>query len=446
MASVNKSINKKTELTHGGTPVLAYSAKEQLERAVMCCFLWEDQFYEDGVDISKRMEDLVGKVQPKDVYDIAIRARQEGLRHVPLFIAVNMLKHPEHKKLVSQLLPQIIMRADELTEFLALYWESGKTPIANQAKKGLAKAFTKFDEYALGKYNRDGKVKLKDVLFLTHPKAESPEQQELWNKLVNDTLATPDTWEVALSAGRDKKETFERLINEKKLGGLALIRNLRNMQEAGVDKTLIKTAISNMKVGMIEPFRFIAAARHASDFEKDLEGALFRRCAEYPKSNLRVAIMCDESGSMHGPSAKLSSKSDMDRKDASRSLAMIAREIFSDVDIYVFHDTEYKVRPRNGFALYDELGTHGSGGTNLIQSINNVQKKADYDLIIVITDEQATDGWNAKALSDPHRFGYVINVGSYKNGITHGKWTGISGFSEGVIKYILKDIENKLEQ
>lgn len=39
----------------------------------------------------------------------------------------------------------------------------------------------------------------------------------VWKQLVENTLKPPDTWEVALSAGKDKRENFERL----QLGGAA---------------------------------------------------------------------------------------------------------------------------------------------------------------------------------------------------------------------------------
>ena len=66
---------------------------------------------------------------------------------------------------------------DELAEFVAVYAKVNKvTPknvkkkLSAQVKKGLAQAFAKFDEYQFAKYNRDGDVKLRDVMFLCHPK------------------------------------------------------------------------------------------------------------------------------------------------------------------------------------------------------------------------------------------------------------------------------------
>jgi len=47
---------------------------------------------------------------------------------------------------------RVIQRADELAEFVAIYWKDGRVPLSGQAKKGLAAVFPKFDEYQLAKY------------------------------------------------------------------------------------------------------------------------------------------------------------------------------------------------------------------------------------------------------------------------------------------------------
>src|SRR5947207_2879649 len=131
--------------------------------------------------------------------------------------------------------------------------------------KGLAAAFTKFDEYQLAKYDRAGAIRLRDVLFLAHAKPKDEAQAALWKRLIAGELATPDTWEVALSAsqGEGKREAWERLLRENKLGALALLRNLRNFREAGVDGDLVASALASMKTARVLPFRFIAAARYA---------------------------------------------------------------------------------------------------------------------------------------------------------------------------------------
>jgi len=226
---------KFTEKTHEGAQAARTTPEQQLRRSVAACLLWEDSFYESGEDIAKRIASLIPLCRPEFVAACAFEARTKmKLRHVPLLLVREMARLPQHKALVGKLLPDVIQRADEITEFLALYWKSGREKVSKQVKLGLAAAFLKFNEYALAKYNRDGAVKLRDALFLCHAKPDTPEREALWKRLIDGKLVTPDTWEVALSGGADKKATFERLMAEKQLGALAFLRNLRNMKQAGV--------------------------------------------------------------------------------------------------------------------------------------------------------------------------------------------------------------------
>ena len=78
------------------------------------------------------------------------------LRHAPLLLVREMARHATHRALVAETLAAVIQRADELAEFVAIYWKDGRVPLSAQVKKGLAAAFPKFDEYALAKYDRGG--------------------------------------------------------------------------------------------------------------------------------------------------------------------------------------------------------------------------------------------------------------------------------------------------
>src|SRR5579862_294049 len=246
MARLNK-LNLFAPRTHEGGRARHISPELQLRRSVLACLLWENQFYEDGIEIAGRIAELVPKVEAEKVAALAVEARERmKLRHAPLLLVREMARHATHRGLVAETLERVIQRADELTEFVAIYWKDGRVPLSAQVKKGLAAAFPKFDEYQLAKYNRGGPIKLRDVLFLSHAKPRDDKQAGVWKKLVWGRLATPDTWEVALSAGADKREAWERLLREQKLGGLALLRNLRNMREAGVDESLVLAALGSM--------------------------------------------------------------------------------------------------------------------------------------------------------------------------------------------------------
>ena len=150
--------------THEGAPAVPIGAEAQLRRAVLACLLWEDQFYEDGVTIAERIAGLVPRVEPAMVAALAVEAREQfKLRHAPLLLVREAARYATHRAVVAETLARVIQRADELAEFLAIYWKEGRQPLAAQVKKGLAAAFSKFDAYALAKYDREGMVKLRDV-------------------------------------------------------------------------------------------------------------------------------------------------------------------------------------------------------------------------------------------------------------------------------------------
>ncbi len=45
--------------THEGAPAKMISPELQLRRSVLACMLWENEFYEDGVEIAGRIKALV---------------------------------------------------------------------------------------------------------------------------------------------------------------------------------------------------------------------------------------------------------------------------------------------------------------------------------------------------------------------------------------------------
>ncbi len=414
--------------THEGAPARNISSSLQLRRSVLACLLWENQFYEDGVEIAGRISSLVPKVKPEAVAALAIEARDKmKLRHAPLLLVREMARQKEHRALVAKTLAEVIQRADELAEFVAIYWKDGKVPLSAQVKKGLAQAFRKFDEYQLAKYDRTGPIRLRDVLFLCHAKPRDAEQAALWKRLIEGELRTPDTWEVALSSGADKREAWERLLRERKLGALALLRNLRNMKQADVEDSLVLEALESMSASRALPFRFIAAARHVPQWEEAIERAMLRSLDGQEKLPGRTVLLVDVSASM---TASLSQRSEMLRTDAAYGLAILLREICEKAIVYSFSNELAEVPSRRGFALRDAIDASQShSGTYLGKALGEIREK--YDRIIVITDEQAHD-----RVPGPRARGYVINVASNKCGVGYGPWNHIDGWSEAVVDYI----------
>ena len=430
MSQLNRRV-RETASNSVGTLVPAISPLRQLKRVTLASMLFEKQFYLDGKDHHVLVKELCGQVDPQKVADLAVEARTKfKLRHIPLVLTRELARSG---KLQADVLASVIQRPDEMGEFIAHYWADGKQPLSNQVKKGLAASFHKFNEYQLAKWNKgSAAVKLRDVLFLTHAKPKDATQEALFKRIAEDQLETPDTWEVALSGGADKCETFTRLMQENKLGALAFLRNLRNMTSAGVDNSLIRAYGKQLNVDKVLPFRFIAAARIVPQLEDMLEEMMFRALASHEKLPGKTVVVVDVSGSMFG--TKISAKSDLDRFDAAAALAVLCRELCEEVEIYSFSYSAKRVAPRRGFALVEAIrDSQQHGGTSLGSSMQEIDRQSKYDRVIVFTDEQSYDRPAA-----PKGRGYVINVASYQNGINHSQWVEINGFSEAVFDYLLE--------
>lgn len=418
--------------THEGAPAKRINAAKELRRSVLSCLLWEDQFYESGEEIAKRIERLADEAPKEEVAALAVEARSDfHLRHAPLLLLRSLVKKGGSG--IAEAIASTIQRPDEMAELLAIYWKDGRGKTAKlpkQMQRGLAAAFGKFDEYALAKYDRDGPVRLRDVLFLSHAKPRDEEQAALFRRVAQRELVVPDTWEVALSGGADKREAFTRLLQGGTLGYLALLRNLRGMVAVGVDVGLIREAIIARKgAHRVLPFRYVAAARACPQMEPFIDQALCEAVNNGPRLDGKTVVLVDVSGSMD---AVLSAKSDMRRIDAAATLASV---INGDVRVFTFSTQVVEVAPRRGMAGVDAvIRSQPHGGTYLGQAIATLNAQVPADRLIVITDEQTAD-----RVPDPTaKLAYMVNVASYRNGVGYGRWTHIDGFSEGVLRFIME--------
>jgi hypothetical protein len=433
-----------------------------LRRLTLANLLWEDQAYVDGRTVSEQIAELIPKCEPVEVADLAIETRlAQKLRHTPLFIAAQMLKHNPHRQLVPYVLENVITRPDQITDFLAIYKRlNGKLkPLAKAAQRGLAEVFNKFNEYQFAKYDRNGEIKLRDAMFLVHPKPEQG-KEELFAKIASRTLDVPDTWEVALSTGKDKKATWERLIEEKKLGALALLRNIRNMKEAGVSHNVIRKGLNGINSGMLLPTNFLAAIKLNPEYSSDIEAVMLKQYANLPKLSGKTLFVVDVSGSME---CVVSDKSQFQRKDVAMAMALLAANQCEEYELVVTagNDSsgggahEHIKNPARGLQLFNQIREAnprvGRGGIFTRQVLEWSAKNlgTDFDRIIVFSDSQDCDRINRT----PKPFAtnnYIVDVSSHQNGINYrGIWTAeISGWSEHFLTYIasLEGLDNNFQE
>lgn len=417
-------------LTHEGAPAPRIAPIKQLRRMTLSALLFEDTFYEKGGEQAAKIQELIKACKPEEVAALARECRNAMyLRHMPLLLVRELARVKGNGTLVADTLAEVIQRPDELTEYLAIYWKDKRQPLSAGSKRGLAKAFRKFTPDTLAKYDRPDAIKLKDVLRIVHAKPADPEQSATWKSLIAGTLPSPDTWEVALSAGADKKETFERLLKERKLGGLAFLRNLRNMIQSKVDADLMRERFQG-GFDKVLPFRFVAALRYAPMFLRELDGAMQRRLTEIQKLPGTTGVLVDVSGSMD---VALSSKSEMHRVDVASGLAVLVSGIANHPRVFTFSDHLVEVPPYAGLALVNTISaSQPHNSTNLGSAITKLNQEG-LDRLIVITDEQSHDRVPPPAVKVG---AYIINVAGYKNGVGYGPWIHIDGWSERVLDFI----------
>lgn len=461
--SYNDMLKENTKvLNHEGAEAFKMSAEMELYVAV-CTMALQPKFYETPREQVDRIAELIGKVSHEYVAKLAIYARREMyLRSVPLLLIVELAKVHSGDNLVSRTIEQVIMRADEIMELLMCYQWRNPQPgvkklakLSHQIQSGLQRAFNKFDEYQFAKYDRDGlEVKLRDALFLVHPKAKDDAQQELFDKIANKMLATPYTWETELSdlgqvkfeSVEEKKAAFARkwteLIESGKLGYMALLRNLRNILEAGVDDDIAKNVaerIANDKEVMKAkqfPFRYLSAYKELKQvvsINTPLLLSALEDAAKLSVANIlgfgnasRVMLACDMSGSMQ---CSLSGNSKVQFYEVGNMLAMLLQTRCEKVISGIFADNWKVVNlPQNNVlsntdAIRSRIGEVGYGtyGGRPLEWL--IKENIVVDKVMFFTDCQFwgdfsfgkyfSDLWNNYKKIAPNAHLYLFDLAGY---------------------------------
>jgi hypothetical protein len=349
----------------------------------------------------------------------------------------------------------------------------------------LAEAFNRFDEYQFAKYNRDAKVKLKDALFLVHPKAKDEAQQALFDKIVKDELQTPYTWEVELSAlGQRQYDTvelkqdafrakWEELIFSNKVGYMATLRNLRNILEAEVSKEALNKVceyLSNEKAVANSkqlPFRFLSAYRELKELKNGrvskvldaLESAVVFSAANIAGYNdeTKVVIAADVSKSMQKP---ISAKSKVQSYDIGLMLAMLLQSRCENVITGMFGNTwkVINVPKKNILSNVDEFHRregevgYSTNGYLVIKDLLQCRKAVDKVMVFTDcqlwnsnnTDETIAGLWKQYKQIAPNAKLYLFDLAGYGNtplNVMRNDVFLIAGWSDKIFD-VLNAIEN----
>ncbi|HZF99741.1 MAG TPA: TROVE domain-containing protein [Chitinophagales bacterium] len=401
MARFNFSLFRKRTVNPAGGEAYAQTPELELVSILLTSFA-NDQFYRAAPDTFARLKELVALCDKQFVAKAAVYARKEfGMRSITHVVASELAKHVNGEPWAKDFYAAVVHRPDDMMEILA-YHASTNGKVTNPMKKGFAKAFDRFDAYALAKYRGIAKAfKLVDVVNLVHPKPTSRNAEAI-NALVKDELRSFDTWETALTkAGQVatsenekaelKKEAWEQLVGERKIGYFALLRNLRNivLQSPNVlDEALALLVDERMiRKSLVLPFRFLTAY---DELQKATNGAGVSKVLAALSDAVDIAVknvpvlegdtlvVLDVSGSMAGRPAQIGS--------------LLAATLIksNDADFMVFSDSAaYKnVNRRDSTLTIAQSVRFAQGGTNFHAIFQKAKRR--YDRIVILSDMQ---GW-----------------------------------------------------
>ncbi len=455
--------------TYEGAAGYARDAKSELFLLAVTNMVSEETFYEQAGDRDRRYAELIGIVAVTDPdwtgrflgwlrngANLRSASLVGALEAARAMVAANI---PGSRALVDS----VLQRADEPGEALA-YWTShhGRA-LPKPVKRGVADAARRlYHEHSLLKYDTASKgFRFADVLDLTHPAPSGPWQGELFRYALDrrhghddavpdglpvvaanialreraagdpTVLFDPDalraagmTWEDALSLGGstvDKGRLWSALIPS--MGYMALLRNLRNFDEAGVSDDLADSISrrladpAQVAASRQFPFRFLSAYRAAPSLRwgPALERALTLSLANLPELAGRTLVLVDRSGSMFG---RVSARSGLNRADMAAVFggALALRNV-GRTDLVQFGTAAARVPVAAGDSLlrlvqerFDSLG-----GTNTAAAVQ--AHYAGHDRVVIVTDEQAHDG-NPGGVVPPSVPVYTWNLAGYRYG--HG--------------------------
>ena len=357
-----KKKERRATVNHMGAKAFKYDERYELVSTMLTTFV-EDAYYRKGKDTVKRLVELMHQIKDKEfVAKAVIYSRTVfNMRSVSHVMASEIGKELSGKAYAINFYEKVIVRPDDMTEIAAYHIGNGGK-IGNAMKRGFSKAFNRFDGYQLAKYRGENNaVKLVDLVNMIHPKPTEKNAEALAS-LVAGTLRNKNTWEAKLTeAGKNaknaeekaiaKRASWEDLILSKRLGYMAMLRNLRNILEAKVSEEAFEkliayisneNAVRNSKQF---PFRFLSAYAEIDKLKGDSKGAKGKLVFEKDNANddriLRVLIALEEAINvsvrnlplLEGETVILSDNSGSMRGDAGGSSAISAMSKRTSADI-----------------------------------------------------------------------------------------------------------------
>ncbi|MBV9869294.1 MAG: TROVE domain-containing protein [Frankiaceae bacterium] len=435
-------------LTHEGGPAYAHDAKSELFLLAVVNMAGEDTFYESAAKRDQRFMELVHAVTKTDPDWVArfvpwLRGTA-NMRSASVVAAVEYVR--AGGAFGRRVVDSALLRADEPAEVLA-YWTSAYgRALPQPVKRGVADAAARlYTERAALKYDGLSRAwRMADVLELTHARPRDDAQSALFRYLLDRRhdradLAVPEslsvltrrraleampvadregfvqlaardatvaalltqagmTWE-ALAGWLDgpmDAAAWEAVVPS--MGYMALLRNLRNFDEAGVSDAVASAVAAKLadpdEVARSRqfPYRFVSAydAAPSLRWAWALEQALEAATARVPAFAGRTLVLVDTSASMSQQA--FSARSTMTPVKAAAVFGVVMAMRGNAVDLHGFADGQFRHPVRPGGSVLAEVDrfTRRVGevghGTRIAEAVSATYRR--HDRVVIVSDMQ----------------------------------------------------------
>lgn len=468
----------------GGEMYEVSDAATRLIMTVGSAFFNEPQYYGEKSDIAAHIiatsVEIANGKNPEDLLIIARWARDEmNMRTTPMVLLAIAAHEIPTKEFTRRYIRASVKRADDILQIFAASLAMFGKPLPNSLRRGLSDAIAKLTQWEVFRYKGTAHPNFKDVLKMVGRSDGYPLDKKTYDAIMNDTVDTTvqastrkevaiaesfDSakdailegklpWEPVVSKFGSTKEVWEFLLENELVGYMAMLRNLRNFEQAGISSAHWKLVrlflIGGAGKSRQLPFRYVSAYFSVTG---NLTRTIVAEAldAVLKNGNYRLegktAVLVDVSGSMDKP---VSEKSEITIRAAAGALAGIVTKS-ADADVVCFHTTADYLKidgTMSVMAIVDKILRHGSGGTYAEKAIEALNKH--YDRIVLLSDMQ-TYGNSVQSELDSYerKFGktkfYSVNMGGYevspfseyrKDVVLLGGW------SEKIVDYI-KEYEN----
>ena len=399
-------------MTHEGGNAYEKSPVDEWLNFLFSSFM-EDKFYEASNAQQKRFLDLTQKMcdkyGPTFVAKAAVFARNElGMRSVSQLVAAWLNTQTFETK--RAFYKAFMHRPDDVAEIFAAVDFLGSKR-SHALIRGAADYLSTIPGTTLAKYKLNSRqYNMYDLINITHANSDAINQYK------NGTLASADTWEVKIAGAandEDRQKEWKRLVEQHKLGYMALIRNLNNILACeNIDRDWVKTylvpqivAETAIKRSLMFPYRFYTACCNLKVQNEDVIYALGKAFAIAAKTNAPQlkgisGILLDVSGSMEDT---ISSRSNITIKEVGACFAVGLFISNPDCKIVKFGTNAKTVKLNvldNPFSMIQKLCKNDNCGygTEINPALQVMSRHTDTNELsrmFIISDMQVMDNRNS---------------------------------------------------